>query len=69
MENNIWGQGDINDFTQCIYRTGSENNINFGWNWDWPNENNDVKSYPEVIYEKNPGVVSLQPKITSNWKY
>tara|TARA_Y100000588_G_scaffold71579_1_gene73585 strand:- start:1486 stop:2520 length:1035 start_codon:yes stop_codon:yes gene_type:complete len=54
VENNIWGQGDINDFTQCIYRTGSENNINFGWNWDWPNENNDVKSYPEVIYGKKP---------------
>ena len=44
----------INDFTQCIYRTGSEDNTHFGWNWNWPNANNNVKSYPEVIYGKKP---------------
>ena len=54
VENNVWGQGDIINFSQCIYRTGSGNNINFGWNWDWPNTNNNVKSYPEVIYGKKP---------------
>ena len=54
VENNVWGQGNIDDFIQCIYRTGSGDNIHFGWSWDWPNENNDVKSYPEVIYGKKP---------------
>jgi len=54
VENNVWGQGDIDDFIQCIYRTGSGDNIHFGWSWEWPNENNDVKSYPEVIYGKKP---------------
>lgn len=54
VENNVWGQGNINDFTQCIYRTGSADNIHFGWYWDWPNANNEVKSYPEVIYGKKP---------------
>ena len=54
IENNVWGQGNINDFTQCIYRTGSEDNTHFGWNWNWPNVNNNVKSYPEVIYGKKP---------------
>ena len=54
IENNVWGQGEIDDFIQCIYRTGSGDNIHFGWSWDWPNENNEVKSYPEVIYGKKP---------------
>jgi len=36
VENNVWGQGNITDFTQCIYRTGSGDDIHFGWNWDWP---------------------------------
>ena len=40
------GQGNITDFTQCIYRTGSGDDINFGWNWDWPIGNSDVKAYP-----------------------
>ena len=54
IENNVWGQGDIDDFIQCIYRTGNGDDIHFGWSWDWPNSNNDVKSYPEVIYGKKP---------------
>ncbi len=54
VENNVWGQGDIDDFIQCIYRTGNGDDIHFGWSWDWPNSNNDVKSYPEVIYGKKP---------------
>ena len=31
IENNVWGQGEINNFSQCIFTTiGSS----FGWNWD-----------------------------------
>ena len=33
VENNIWGQGSITDFTQCIYHTGTDNDVHFGWNW------------------------------------
>ena len=54
VENNVWGQGDITEFTQCIYRTGTGDDINFGWNWNWPIGNSDVKAYPEVIFGKKP---------------
>ena len=54
VENNVWGQGSITDFTQCIYRTGTGNDVDFGWNWDWPIGNSDVKAYPEVIFGKKP---------------
>ena len=42
VENNVWGQGDITEFTQCIYRTGTGDDINFGLNWNWPIGNSDV---------------------------
>ena len=54
VENNVWGQGNITDFGQCIYRTGTGEDIQFGWNWDWPTGNSDVKAYPEVIFGKKP---------------
>ena len=54
VENNIWGQGSITDFTQCIYHTGTDNDVHFGWNWNWPIGNSDVKAYPEVIFGKKP---------------
>ena len=54
VENNVWGQGSITDFSQCIYRTGTGNDIQFGWNWNWPIGNSDVKAYPEVIFGKKP---------------
>ena len=43
VENNVWGQGSITDFTQCIYRTGSGDDIHFGWNWNWPGGSSNVK--------------------------
>ena len=54
VENNVWGQGNITDFTQCIYRTGSGDDIHFGWNWDWPGGSSNVKAYPEVMFGKKP---------------
>ena len=51
IENNIWGQGNIDNFSQCIYLV---DNDDFGWNWDWPNEGYHVKSYPEVMFGKKP---------------
>ena len=51
IENNVWGKGDIVDYTQCIYKTSSNK---FGWHWDWPYSGDNVKSYPEVIFGKKP---------------
>ena len=51
IENNVWGQGSIDNYSQCIYVI---NNSTFGWNWDWPNEGSHVKSYPEVMFGKKP---------------
>ena len=29
VENNVWGQGSITDFTQCIYHTSTSNHVHF----------------------------------------
>ena len=51
IENNVWGQGTINEFSQCIFTT---NDSSFGWNWDWPDVGYNVKAYPEIIFGKKP---------------
>ena len=51
IENNVWGQGNINNFSQCIYTTTDSV---FGWNWDWPSIGTNVKAYPEIIFGKKP---------------
>ena len=51
VENNVWGQGNITNYTQCIYVTADSS---FGWNWDWPNQGYNVKAYPEVIFGRKP---------------
>ena len=51
LQNNTWGQGDIANFSQCIFTTSDSV---FGWNWDWPNIGNNVKAYPEIIFGKKP---------------
>ena len=51
LQNNTWGQGDITNFSQCIFTTSDSV---FGWNWDWPNIGNSVKAYPEIIFGKKP---------------
>ena len=51
IENNVWGQGSINEFTQCIFTT---NDSSFGWSWDWPDIGYNVKAYPEIIFGKKP---------------
>ena len=51
IENNVWGQGTINEFSQCIFTT---NDSSFGWTWDWPDVGYNVKAYPEIIFGKKP---------------
>ena len=55
IENNVWGQGSINEFTQCIF---TANDSSFGWNWDWPDIGYNVKAYPEIIFGKKPWSVN-----------
>ena len=52
LQNNTWGQGDITNFSQCIFVTSDSI---LGWNWNWPNIGSNVKAYPEIILEKNHG--------------
>jgi hypothetical protein len=51
LENNVWGKGEITNYSQCVYVTG---NNKFGWHWDWPYSGSNVKAYPEVIFGKKP---------------
>ena len=51
IENNVWGQGNIDNYSQCIYTTTDSV---FGWNWDWPAIGTNVKAYPEIIFGKKP---------------
>ena len=63
VENNVWGQGNISNYSQCIYVTTDSS---FGWNWDWPNQGYNVKSYPEVIYGRKPwSTASTHPSLPS----
>ncbi|UCH66474.1 MAG: T9SS type A sorting domain-containing protein [Ignavibacterium sp.] len=51
IENNVWGKGNIVNYTQCIYETSEGK---FGWHWDWPDSGYNVKAYPEVIFGRKP---------------
>ena len=63
LQNNTWGQGDITDFSQCIFTTSDSI---FGWNWDWPNIGNNVKAYPEIIFGKKQIIVWCLTNSRSN---
>lgn len=53
--NNVWGKGDRTDYEQCITRTELKSGLQFGWEWNWPNDgSNNVKAYPEIIYGWKP---------------
>lgn len=57
INNNIWGKGNINDYTQCIIgilnpQSGAPDNI--GWSWSWPKASIGVKAYPSILYGHKP---------------
>ncbi len=55
IENNVWNKGNTTNYTQCIFLNDSNEIVQFGWEWVWPNQTeNSVKSYPEVIYGAKP---------------
>jgi hypothetical protein len=52
ISNNVWGKGNVTDYSQRIfYDSGSSR---FGWDWRWPYNPSQVRGYPEVIYGKKP---------------
>ena len=49
--NNVWGKGNIRDYSQCVLRSGTR----YGWRRDWPEGTGfNVKAYPGVIYGHKP---------------
>jgi hypothetical protein len=54
LENNMWGKGSIEEYSQCIFMKDKGGGIEFGWEWEWPYEHREVKAYPEIIYGWKP---------------
>ena len=57
ISNNIWGKGNIHDYSQCIFgvmnpRSGLPENM--GWTWSWPASVVGVKAYPSILYGRKP---------------
>ena len=57
ITNNVWGKGNIHDYSQCIYgalNPQSDLPQRIGWSWNWPNTAEGVKAYPSILYGKKP---------------
>ena len=53
ISNNVWGKGTETNYEQCIYYKFTNNQLEIGWNWDWPG-NGGVRAYPEIIFGLKP---------------
>ena len=53
FNNNVWNQGSIMDFEQCILRREVDGRDEYGWRWPVLRPP-DVRGYPEVIYGHKP---------------
>jgi hypothetical protein len=51
--NNVWGKGNIADFSQEMFTVSGPSGEGFGWRWDWPSSNR-VLAYPEIMAGGNP---------------
>lgn len=55
-ENNTWGKGTLNGWSQCIgLGTGTGGALVGRWTWNWLDSGGNVKAYPEVIFGQKPG--------------
>ena len=56
LVNNVWGKGDITNYSQCIFTQMSTffSSPRSGWQWSWPSTAGGVKSYPEYIFGFSP---------------
>lgn len=56
IENNTWGKGEMSDWRQCVGLTvNTRGGVAGLWNWDWKNQGDQVKAYPEVVFGHKPG--------------
>jgi len=57
ISNNIWGKGNIQDYSQCIFgslKPRSDLPDHFGWLWNWPDAGVRVKAYPSILFGRKP---------------
>lgn len=57
ISNNVWGKGNINNYSQCIFTFPNQNDTSTkmtGWSWNWPKIYDGVKSYPSILYGYKP---------------
>lgn len=61
LTTNLWGKGEITDFTECVSGSSVGTVINntavqtgvhaeFSWNWPTDESSSDIKAYPEILY-------------------
>lgn len=64
--NNMWGKGNIADYSQSIFGDGPTVN-DFGWRWRWPaGVNNKVKSFPSVKVNSDSNPSRFPVQIAAN---
>ncbi len=64
--NDVPGKGEVIDSKQCLLTRGENNELEHGWSWQWPGEEDDhtIKGYPKVIYGHKPSVAhSTTPQL------
>ena len=55
-ENNTWGSKGLVGWSQCMGGTlHPKGGISAQWTWDWLNEGDQVKAFPEVVFGHKPG--------------
>ena len=54
--NNIWGKGDIKQYSQCISVEQPETSphLSWSWSWSWPESDYSIKAYPAILYGRKP---------------
>src|SRR5689334_2708407 len=55
-ENNTWGKGGLRGWSQCIgIAANARGTVAGRWTWNWPNSDDHVTAYPEIIFGQKPG--------------
>jgi hypothetical protein len=50
-----WGKGSITAYRQCVFKASYQDDVPFGWKWDWPKtRTDDVKASQSLSYGWNP---------------
>ena len=73
LVNNTWNAAAAGSFawSQCLLEKRSGNSVQFGWNWRWPDDGNQVYAYPEINmgakpWESGPGNDVRFPRALAN---